>query len=567
MGRFISQKERNIRYLAGMKNRVSPFSLRQSIAYGLMIISLAGCSSGSEHPVQDAAAAIERQDYAAARIHLMTALKKDSQEPEANYLFAKTLIELGDGEGAEAALRKLDGVEGYEAKRLPLLGKALLLKGQNDKALELAANPSGTYAAEMFAIKAMAQFALGQPEAAEASLATGLAAAPDHAELLWIIGNRNLEIGNLDAAAGNAAAALKQSPESMEALLLSGRISLAKADGKKALEIFSKVRELRPDNMAAEYLRGAILLDFGQREEARQGFETVVANSPMHPWATYFLAQMDFDDGDTHGAFNRIQNSKADLSQVPLSLRLTGFLELQRGNVEQAIEKLNRYLSTHPADAETASTLARALVKAGNHKEAYGVIAPVAGLTTAPLDVLKLAGSLAGQTDSETAGSYADRAAALEKDPARNAIFQAEQALIAQDWAKAAKLYDELLSQPHPQKLMLLNNAAMVQLNLSKGDQAIKLARQALALVPDDPMVKDTLGWILLQTRKDKEQALRLIQQAADAAPQNMEIRWHLANALAANGQKESARTIVASLEAAAQGDQKIQLGNLRAWL
>lgn len=550
-----------------MKIRNFPSPVSQSITHALLIVALAGCSSGSEHPVQDASTAIERQDYAAARIYLMTALKENSQDPEANYLFAKTLIELGDAEGAEAALRKLEGDDGYQAKRLPLLGKMLLLKGQNDKALELAANPSGIYAAELAAIKAMAQYALGQTEEAEASLASGLAAAPDHAELLWIAGNRNLEIGDLDAAAGNAAAALKQSPASMEALLLSGRIALAKADGMKALEIFLKVRELRPDNIAAEYMRGAILLDFGQREKARQSFETVLSNSPMHPWATYFLAQMDYDDGDTHGAFNRIQNSKADLSQVPLSLRLTGFLELRRGNVEQAIEPLNRYLATHPADAETASTLARALIKAGNHKDAYDAIAPVAGSMTAPLDVLKLAASLANKADSGTASAYADRAVALEKDPARNTIFRAEQAIIAQDWAKAAKLYEELLSKPHPQKPMLLNNAAMVQLNLSRGDQAVKLARQALALAPDDPMVKDTLGWILLQTRKDKEQALKLIQQAADMMPQNIEIRWHLANALAANGQKESARTIVASLAAVAEGDQKIQLDSLRAWL
>ena len=550
-----------------MKNRALTLSFRQTLLLGFGIAALAACSSGSEHPVEDASVAMANQDYSSARIHLMTALKENSKDPEANYLFAKTLIELGDGEGAEAALRKLDGLEAYQEKRAPLLGKAFLLKGQNDKALELAMAPSDEYAAELFAIKAMAHFALGQTEEAEASLANGLTKAPENAELLWIAGNRNLDVGDLDAATRNVDAALKHRPKSMEALLLAGRISLAKADGETALSYFSKVRKLRPDNIIAEYMRGMVLKDFGQREEARHCFETVVSNSPMHPWATYFLALMDYEDGNTHGAYNRIQNTKADLSEVPGILRLSGFLELQRGNNEQAIEKLNRYLAAHPIDSETASALSRAYAGAGNYAQAYRVIAPLADSSIAPADMLKLASTLAGQAKYPSAKEYAERAQILDKDAVRNSVFAAEQAIIAQNWIKAALLYDKLLSKPHPQKVMLLNNAAMVQLNLSRSDQAIAFAKQAFELAPDDPMVKDTLGWILLQTRTDKSEALALIQQASTAVPQNTEIRWHLANALAANGQKDAAGVVVSSLEAIAQGNQKAQLENLRAWL
>ena len=350
-------------------------------------------------------------------------------------------------------------------------------------------------------------------------------------------------------------------------LLLAGRISLAKADGQKALQYFEKIRKLRPDNVVAEYLTGAIFRDFGKREEARHCFNKVLSVSPKHPWATYFLARMDYEDGKADAAFERFNTTKADINEVPHALRLAGILDVQRGNYEQAIDRLNRFLAQNPPDSEALVALSKALAGAGNHAEAYGAIEPLARSVTAPAEALKLAANLAGKAGSSTAQQYAQRASALEREADKDAIFQAEQAIIGQDWAQAAKIYDKLLKKDHPQKVMLLNNAAMVQYNLARADQALKFAEQAFRIAPQDPMVQDTLGWVLLQTRKDKKRALELLQEAAASAPGNPEIIWHLANALAANGQKAEARELAAKLEPVAGPAQKTQIKNLLAWI
>ena len=211
--------------------------------------------------------------------------------------------------------------------------------------------------------------------------------------------------------------------------------------------------------------------------------------------------------------------------------------------------------------------LSRALAGAGNEDDAYRAIAPLAQSITAPVDALEQAADLASDAGSATAADYRGRAAALKGDPDTNAIFEAEQAIIGQEWRQAVVIYDRLLQQDHPQKVMLLNNAAMVQFNLSNGDEAIKLARQARALAPQDPMVADTLGWILLQTRADKVEALALIHEADEAAPGNPEFQWHLANALAANGESAAAREIIERLQPNAEGEQLAQLENLLAWI
>lgn len=542
-------------------------SIKKTILHLLTVGALAACSSGPENPVGEAAVAIEQQDYRSARIHLLTALRENAQDPEANFMFAKVLTELGDAAGADAALKKLDGNTAYAERIQPLLGRVMLLKGQNEDALALSESPVGEVSPQLHAIKAMALLGLGRTVEAEAVLAKALQATPGNAELLWIKGNRDLEIGNIDSASRNASLALKTKPDSMEALMLAGRLALAKADGKKALRHFSKVREVRPDNLVAEYMRGAVYRNLGDRSEARKCFETVLSNAPDHPLATYFLALMDYEEGKSDKAYQRLQSSKADMDAMPQALRLAGLLEFRRGSYEQTIKKLNRYLAQNNGDGDALVILARALSAAGNDAEAFRVIAPLARLSIASEDVLKWAAQLAAKAESTDAASFAARNSALAADPVKNKIFEAEQAIIGEQWLRAAKIYDQLLTRSHPQKVMLLNNAAMVQLSLARANDAVKFAKQAHELAPDDPVVKDTLGWILLQTRQDKAAALELLQEAAAAAPRNPEIRWHLVQALAANGKKDDARKLVASLEPVASGGDRAEIDNLLAWL
>lgn len=550
-----------------MKNIAKTGFARRSLFILIASSALTACSVGSGNPMQDATVALEQQDFRAARIHLMSALRENPSDPKANFLYAKTLIELGDGETALASLKKLAGNAEYKERIQPLLARAYLFQGEPEKAFEFAANPSGKFAGELHAIKTLALIGLERDTEADAALEQGIANSPNSAELRWVKGNRDLEIGNIDAAIQSANKALDIQPESAEAILLAGRIALAKSDGEQALSHFEKAREIRPDLIAAEFLRGAVLKDLGEREEARHCFKTVLAESPNHPWATFFMAEMDYEDGKSTKAFERLQASKADLNIIPQAARLTGILEIQRGNHEQAISQLNKYLANNPADAGSIMALARAYASSGSDGQAFKAIIPLVQSVTAPADALRLAAQLADKVGDPVAQKLSQRAAALEKDPAKNQLFEAEHAIISQEWWQAEKIYAQLLGGNSKQKVMLLNNAAMVQLNLGKADEAIKLARQANQLAPNDPIVQDTLGWILLKTRQDKAAALELIQKAAVAVPNNGEIHWHLANALAVNGRKDEARKLAVKLAQFADRDEKIQLSNLLAWI
>ena len=86
----------------------------------------------------------------------------------------------------------------------------------------------------------------------------------------------------------------------------------------------------------------------------------------------------------------------------------------------------------------------------------------------------------------------------------------------------------------------LLNNLALLQWQL--GDPvALQTAERAFKLAPEEPVVLDTLGWILAQ-QGQSDAALRYLREARLRSPDNPEIRYHLGWALLKAGRKSEAR-------------------------
>ena len=83
-----------------------------------------------------------------------------------------------------------------------------------------------------------------------------------------------------------------------------------------------------------------------------------------------------------------------------------------------------------------------------------------------------------------------------------------------------------------------------------KDPRAQATAEQALKLVPDNPIVLDTLGWIVLE-QGDVKRATTLLRKAAGLAPKLPEIQYHLGAALAKSGDKPGARKQLEQLLAA----------------
>jgi tetratricopeptide (TPR) repeat protein len=93
---------------------------------------------------------------------------------------------------------------------------------------------------------------------------------------------------------------------------------------------------------------------------------------------------------------------------------------------------------------------------------------------------------------------------------------------------EAIKWYEKTLELA-PHIPAALNNLAWIYYE-QKDPRALELAKRAYELAPTNAAILDTYGWILVETG-DVKQGHRILEQAAQAAPENREIQQHLSAA------------------------------------
>jgi tetratricopeptide (TPR) repeat protein len=91
-----------------------------------------------------------------------------------------------------------------------------------------------------------------------------------------------------------------------------------------------------------------------------------------------------------------------------------------------------------------------------------------------------------------------------------------------------------------------LNNLAWLYSQRNDA-RAFSLAQQAREILPNDPSIADTLGWLYVQ-RGDPVSALPLLDQAVRGYPAQPEIRYHWAVALARTGSRPQALGVLTDL-------------------
>ena len=91
----------------------------------------------------------------------------------------------------------------------------------------------------------------------------------------------------------------------------------------------------------------------------------------------------------------------------------------------------------------------------------------------------------------------------------------------------------------------LLNNLAWASTKAGRDDAALRYARKAYVLMPDNPAVAGTYGWSLHRDGSIRLQAIGVLEKAVRMAPLDPALRFQLAQAYAAAGRKGDARNSV----------------------
>jgi tetratricopeptide (TPR) repeat protein len=512
--------------------KISPQFSRSTAALALFATAmLAGCNNTPSDPFAAATQALSQGEPRTAFVHAKAALEANPNDSQTLMLVADVAMALGNPLRAITELEKVPN----DAAEAPLaqarLAEAHLTAGQLKQAGQVLAQinqPTGL----SNAISVELLFAKADYEEGFQVLEAALSDTPNEARLITLDAQRLVLTGQEKQAWARLNPVLASDTPPYQAHVLAGRMSMSARALQDAQSHFEAVLKARPAHHASMLAMVAIARDLGDKDLAKNWLAKINSSGAVHPIALTFAAQMALEGGDVDKAFALVEQIPAASAKGPDVSRLRGFIAAARGNREDAISALQRYLSKSDGDPLARHLLAENLAANGELGTAWEVLAPAIDNPSLDGAGLALALKLAEQTGRGDASAIAAKIAQRANSPQIAEEMRKAGVLIrAGDWAGADRLYAPLVEGDGRSNPVLLNNAAAVKSKLGEHDEAVALARRALNAAPKSPEVMDTLGWALWQVDGGKQEARQLLSQARQLAPKNQEIAKHYAAA------------------------------------
>lgn len=491
------------------------------------VLGLSACAESPETAFTKAQAEFASHDYAAARIHLANALAGKPGDRQMLLLQVKTLIALGDGDGAGTAIEQLAGKSPPPGELSELAAEAALLRKNPDAVDAFLAK---TATPEASRLRALAEIQRGNIAQAASLFEKGVAAG-GNARLFADYARLRLMGGDLAGASDLIARAARLSPDGIDTLLVSGEIAVRHGDLQAALGFYDKAERLYPVSVAALVGKMAVLGDLGRIDEMKPLLAKAQAFAPKDPGVQFIAIRLAALEKDWGKVRDLVQPIEANLPELDPIRLLYGEALLRLNLTEQALAQLQPLARAQPGNRDVALLVAEAQFAQGNAKAAMATLKPFADSPAARHEELVLMAKIAKAAGSPAAAGYEARSRQPQPQSLVRDIADADAAMRAGNWAGAVASYDRILSATDGRNVIVLNNLAYAQLMLGNTAKAVDFSKRALALAPDNPSVMDTAGWALFKSGREPAKARSLLRRAAQLAPGNMTIKGHLAEA------------------------------------
>lgn len=451
------------------------------------------------------------------------------------------------GKGPAAARQQLDQLlakHGDDAVLLATAGNYALLDGDLKLARQRLSRSLEIDPRNTFARQSMAQLEVrvGDLAAAEQQLRAALDIDPRHERTY-------LQLAGLMALQGKQAEArqwleraLTADPAAVEARLRLAQLAFADGDSKRARLLLEQALKVADDGAVLNAI-GEVLMYSGNFDEALDRFdEAAQAGSQV---ALLNIARAQLALGRSDAARQALESPQIGPElRMPASIMRVQIIARQGRGAEalNAIMELRKQGLPEGAAAELAGDVNMTLRHFDAAVRAYEAAWRPAPNRTLALKLFQ-ARQLAGVEDpARSLREWLDRSGGDRR--ARYVL--AEHYRLTGQRAEAIRQYELLAQQVAKSEPMILNNLAW--LYYETGDQrAVGVALKAYDAAPDVPEIADTYGWVLVEQGRTTD-GLAVLEQAARGAPENPEIRYHLAAAYARAGNRERAVDVLARL-------------------
>lgn len=487
---------------------------------------LASCAPDPDKQFEQARSAYVDHNYPAARLYLVSALKERPNDPKMLLLQARTMLALGDGNGAGIILENLNKAKSTK-EIIELSAEAALLRKSPETALDALGTLVSPEAERLRALAALQKLDMAGAEqhfARSITLGGNSRAFADFARFRMIK-------GDVEGAQDMLARAVRAEAGGLDTLLVAGDFAVRKGDLKKALDAFAEASRSYPASIAAKTGEAAVLGDLGRFDEMDKIVGQLTRQGVGGLDLSYLKARSALAKKQWSMVRDIIQPIEADVPKLHPLRVINAEALVHLGNPEQAITTLLPIVRAQPGNRQSALILARAQEATGNHRGAVATLRSIADSPQARPEELALMAQAAKAAGDPAAPRYAARASRMIPQVLGGDLAEADAAMREQNWARAAVAYDRILSATDGKAVLVLNNMAHAQLMLGNNRRAAEFAQRALKLAPDDASVLDTAGWVMFKSGQDLAEAKRLLRIAAEKAPENATIKRHLAEA------------------------------------
>jgi putative PEP-CTERM system TPR-repeat lipoprotein len=528
-----------------------------------------------------ASAALRAGDLDMARLHLQRVAQIGTQTDQRQ---AATFLQvLGAGTKNAAGKLELDGVARglLEALDLAQFGES---EAALTKALELQArDPESSLVANLLARLYVAK---GELQQARAVLEPILQRNPTDLPSIANMNRIDTGEGKFDAVEARLRAAMAVPPPNEALILQLAQFLANRGREDEALALLEETASTLPDSLAIRTNLISVSLRQKRPEAARRWADEAArigeAGNPsgLSVAAEAYAALKDY--AAAVRTFEKLADRQNGAAETLLKLAQA---QLLNGDAAASQATLEKILATDPGNFAASRALIAMLL--GNKDEAGAMaVAGRAEAANRPMGAI-LRAAIYRATDqidravltlqnqlAETPSAalvqqtYSMLIEAKRRDEAADVVsgwlgenpddasmLQLLSAHYIQDGklSEAAGLLERAYSML-PSNVIVLNNLAWVRYEL-KRPGAAEMARRAYTMAPNAPAIADTLGWILVRDGQFEE-GLKLLYAAADGAPENGDIAYHVAFALSQTGKKQEAVAVLERILAADVAEQ-----------
>jgi tetratricopeptide (TPR) repeat protein len=365
---------------------------------------------------------------------------------------------------------------------------------------------------------ARAHIANDEPALAEENLRAAREVAPADVQV-------RLDLAQLLAQTGRAAQAVTlleetvlASPDDPAAREMLVKAYISNSDLDQALKAAEDLKLLQPRAAAGFYLAGLIARGQNRIDDADREFRAALERQPDAPDVMMAWSSVQVTRGRTGDAIGAVQAAVERNPGATALQNLLGELYLQSKNYPRAITTLEGVIAADRTSWIAHRNLALAHIASGDAKR--GEAAYVRGIEQA----------------GQPFALVSDLAVIYERQKRPD---------------EAIALY-EAFFRTNPRVDAAANNLAMLLVTYRRDAASLDRARDLTAGFASSTVgaFLDTYGWVRLQ-RGETQDALAALERAAQLVPESRVVRYHLAMAQKAAGQKDRA---LQNLEQALEG-------------